>query len=68
MNVASGIRHRPVCLERVARASRVGEEVVDVWGDLVREVDRLGREDRRAIFGDAEDGDRRWRAGLWERR
>ena len=68
VNVASVIRHRPVSLERVARVSRVGEEVLDVYGDLVREVDRLGRENRRAIFGNAEDGDLRWRAGLWERR
>ena len=68
VNVASVIRHRPVSIERVARVSRVGDEVLDAWADLVREVDRLGWQDRRTIFGNSEDGDRRWRAGLWEKK
>ena len=68
VNVASVIRHIPVSIKRVAWVSRVGEEVLDAWADLVREVDGLGRQDRRTIFGNSEDGDHRWRAGFWEKK
>ena len=52
-------------LYRIARANRLGEEVLEAYEDLVREVDRLGREDRRAVFGGLEDYGWVWRGGLW---